>query len=300
MAEQTKIPWCDATFSPWEGCTKVSPGCAHCYAETRNKRFNNGRNWGYGAPRIRRSESYWKQPLKWNQQAAKTVDRIKADIGNASEYNDIDYHRPRIFCASLCDWLDDEVPIALLADLLRLIHMTRNLDWLLLSKRLQNFLPRMKAVIQHIKGEDSIQLACSICNWISHHPWSNIWLGTTVDDQQRADERIPLLLSIPAKVRFLSCEPLLEALDIEGALSRGGAPNTTADSHGIDWLICGGESGPNARPMQPEWARSLRDQCGAANVPFFFKQRGAWWDANISRTNDLHDELDGKQHHEFP
>lgn len=134
--KNTNIEWCDHTFNPWIGCTKVSPGCAHCYAETRDKRFTGGIHWGRGAPRNRTSPSNWNEPIKWNNGAAK----LAANCSQAFEYPS---RRPRVFCASLADWLDDEVPIKWLADLLDLIRDTPNLDWLLLTKRPQNWEKRM-------------------------------------------------------------------------------------------------------------------------------------------------------------
>jgi len=278
MGENSKIEWCDMTFNPWIGCTKVSPGCAHCYAEnstpTRVARKKGHELWGKGMPRQRTSEANWRQPLKWNDQA-------KA-FNLAQEYLETcnPARAPRVFCASLADWLDDEVPIEWLADLLRLIHETPNLDWLLLTKRPENFKPRLQAVKEwlgkRVTGTNDRDIEwCYVADWLASgsgdqrasapKPPQNVWIGATVENQQWADERIPHLLKIPARVRFLSCEPLLGPLRIKDAL-RCDVP--------IHWVICGGESGPKARPMHPDWARSLRDQCQAAGVAFFFKQWG--------------------------
>ena len=174
--------------------------------------------------------------------------------------------RPRVFCASLADWLDDEVPIEWLADLLALIHATPNLDWQLLTKRPELFRHRL-----HKISRDS-ELACRWHMLFQAPP--NVWLGTSVEDQTRAAERIPLLLQTPAAVRFLSCEPLLGDICLSNFNPRLG-PGYDFEG-GIHWVIAGGESGPHARPMDPAWARSLRDQCTAAGVPFFFKQWGEW------------------------
>jgi protein gp37 len=267
MAENTAISWTDHTFNPWIGCTKVSPGCANCYAATQdNLRKWTPDGWGKGKPRKRTSAGNWKDPLKWNHRASPEGRGVHYATHGAY----LPEHRPRVFCASLADWLDDEVPIEWLRDLLYLIYRTENLDWLLLTKRPENFFRRMKAVglLNGKEGspDENAYFAEMIYCWIigSHFP-PNVWIGATVEDQQRANERIPLLLGIPAKVRFLSCEPLLGPL---------GPPNTTTDSQGIDWLICGGESGPGFRKFDPEWARSLRDQCKAAGVAFHMKQMG--------------------------
>lgn len=294
--ENSNIEWCDHTFNPWEGCTKVSPGCAHCYAETRNARFGGGQapNWGKGAPRRRTSQQNWNQPLRWDRAAAKAsrefeylrlvtashpiVQNFVVPLQDAPR-------RPRVFCASLADWLDDEVPIEWLADLLALIRRTPNLDWLLLTKRPQNWKSRLDDVcsFEPIPDEDyeTYTLSDWISDWWNGKAPANVWIGTTVEDQQRADERIPELVNIPAKVRFLSCEPFLGPMELDDVPlnDRCFGPWDFPKGNpvpGIHWVICGGESGPGARPMHPDWARSLRDQCKSAGVPFFFKQFGEW------------------------
>lgn len=277
MSENSKIEWCDHTFNPWEGCTKVSPGCLNYYAETRNARFGGGTapNWGKGKPRRLTSAANWKLPLKWNRDY---IDACwKPPVPGAPPLR-----RPRVFCASLADWLDDEVPVEWLADLLDLIRLTPNLDWLLLTKRPQNWRQRVTDAIlwNWCEDDQAAMLHAWGCNWLnSRLTPANVWIGTSVEDQARADERIPHLLDIPAKVRFLSCEPLLESLDLS-AFFGGPYVGLPGDvivpnyNFGIDWIICGGESGPGCRPFDSEWARSLRDQCKAASVPFFMKQMG--------------------------
>jgi protein gp37 len=264
--KNSNIEWCDHTFNPWEGCTKVSPGCANCYAENRNTRFGGGTavNWGKGAPRRRTSGHNWNQPVKWNEAAAaiEAVFNVPGPITSVLG----PVARPRVFCASLADWLDDEVPIEWLADLLDLIQRTPHLDWLLLTKRPENWYERTRLVaclLSRTKApRPNYALLSFLAEWKLGSPPDNVWIGTTVEDQVRADERIPALLSIPARVRFLSCEPLLGPVYLHRARQAWtGLP-------GIDWVICGGESGPKARPMYPDWARSLRDQCAEAGVPF--------------------------------
>lgn len=264
--KNSKIEWTDHTFNPWIGCTKVSPGCANCYAASLDHRWGHD-SWGPGKPRRRTSAANWKQPLKWDREAARERDAYQqaARDGMVDELNLTEPRRPRVFCASLADWLDDEVPIAWLADLLDLIRRTPNLDWLLLTKRPQNWYKRVSAVDSEF-AESWID--CIDMPERGDIP-PNIWVGTTVEDQARADERIPHLLRIPARVRFLSCEPLLGPVDFSRI-----PPVMEETIPGIGWVICGGESGPKARPIDLAWARSLKDQCEASGVPFFMKQLG--------------------------
>lgn len=249
MGENSRIEWCDHTFNPWTGCTKVSPGCAKCYAETMSRRLPQLGRWGPGGERKRTSAANWRKPLSWN--------RIAGAAGGPR-------YRPRVFCASLADWLDAEIPAQWLADLLDLIHATPHLDWLLLTKRPELWRERLAAALAHAERlAPPAPGASMVRSWLYHgYAPANVWIGTTVEDQRRADERIPALVDIPARVQFLSCEPLLEQVNL--------------DLDGINWVICGGESGHGARPMHPDWARSLRDQCQAAGVAYFFKQWGEW------------------------
>ncbi len=228
MAENSKIEWCDHTFNPWVGCTKISPACDHCYAEGWAKRTGGAALWQ--GERRRTSVANWRQPLIWNRKAAS------------------DGVRRKVFCASLADVFDNQVPNDWRADLWRLIRETPSLDWLLLTKRPQN-------ITGMLPGP----------GWWGDG-WPNVWLGTTAEDQHHYAQRWHHLAAVPAKVRFLSYEPALGPL---GGLDLGGVGTP-------DWIICGGESGPHARAMHPDWARGLRDQCAAAGVPFHFKQWGEW------------------------
>lgn len=286
MAENSKIEWTDHTFNPWIGCTKVSPGCAHCYAE-RDFDHRKGRvKWGAGNARERTSADNWKLPLRWNRAVQKEIaERVRLQAEENAPFFPV--ARPRVFCASLADWLDDEVPIEWLADLLDLVRQTPHLDWLLLSKRPQNWYRRIHAALAHVEkldpnngdgweGMPETQLGEWLNEWTRTDGVgtpANVWIGTTVEDQQRADERIPEVLKIPARVRFLSCEPLLGRIELNHPSA---IPGPVPVREGIDWVICGGESGPLARAMHPDWARSLREQCDAAGVAFFFKQWGEW------------------------
>ena len=282
MGEQSKIEWTDNTFNGWTGCTKVSPGRANCCAEGWAKRSGIVQ-WGPGQPRRRTSDANWKLPLKWNREAGELAAFQAGSVHGT-------HRRPRVFCSLLADWLDDEVPIEWLADLLALIHATPNLDWLLLSKRPENWKTRLRDALEcmsdNMKNYDEPTYKF-VREWIICNPPKNVWIGASLENQN--DKRIRDLLSIPAKVRFLSCEPLLEGVDLRLERLRankygipsgqvldgsGGVKFTSEGSSMIHWVICGGESGPKARPMNPDWARSLRDQCQAAGVPFFMKQMG--------------------------
>lgn len=265
MAENSKIEWTDHTFNAWTGCTKVSPGCDHCYAEGWAKRSGTVR-WGAGEPRRRTTAANWRLPLKWNAQA------------------ELEGRRFRVFCSSLADVFDNAVPPEWRVDLFRLIEATPHLDWLLLTKRIGN-----AANMMFLARGGHLPLL------------QNVWIGATVVNQKEADRDIPKLLAVPARLRFLSIEPMLGPIDLRQiTLPNGELPGglklvnhpceldalaglTVTDlgieystRHRIDWVICGGESGPGARPMHPNWARSLRDQCKAAGVPFLFKQWGEW------------------------
>jgi len=281
--KDSKIEWCDHTFNPWIGCTKISPGCENCYAEARDKRFTDGSHWGPRAPRRRTSAANWMQPIKWNRDAVGISHAICPKCGWQGQYQDVcptpdcltfgsemEKRPPRVFCASLSDWLDDKVPIEWFADLLSLIYFTPNLDWLLLTKRPENFMSRIFEAWNDASMSAPVYSMSK--DWDRGTAPQNVWIGTTVEDQERADQRIPELLKIPARIRFLSCEPLL------GPIEFGSTDFFDCMGHPmIQWVICGGESGQKARPnMHPEWPRSLRDQCKDAGVPFLFKQWGEW------------------------
>lgn len=241
MAEKTAISWADSTFNPWIGCTKVGPGCDHCYAaadfDTRRKRVK----WGAGEKRIRTSAAYWAKPLKWQKESA----RFFAEHGR----------RRRVFCASLADVFDNEAPPEWRVDLMRLIAQTPMLDWLLLTKRIGNALVMLdEAVSEASNGQ---------FGWIAgngYQRFGNVWIGATVCDHHELARDMPKLLAIPASVRFLSIEPMLGDINLM--------------SKTVDWVICGGESGQHARPMQPEWVERLKMLCDLLGVPFFFKQWG--------------------------
>lgn len=234
MAENSKIEWTHHTFNPWWGCTRVSPACKHCYADSWAKRLALNL-WGKNAPRRFFSDEHWRLPLKWQASASRRKARV------------------RVFCASMADVFEDRADLTSWRKRLwPLIEETPNLDWLLLTKRPGNV---KKSV-----------------PWTTEWP-DNVWLGTTAETQKWADKRVPFLVDIPAKVRFLSCEPLLGEIDLTKWL---GNANSS-----INWIIAGGESGAKSRPMNPAWVRSLRDQCLATKTAFHFKQWGHWAPAGL-------------------
>lgn len=249
MAELSGIEWTDSTFNPWIGCTKISPACDNCYAADWSKRYN-GPEWGNHP---RRRTKTWGQPRKWQRQA----DEWEAVHG-----------RPRfVFCASLADVFDNQVAPEWRDDLWRLIKECDRLVWLLLTKRPQNIAGMLPP------------------DWGDGYP--NVWLGTTVENQEVADKNVPHLLSVPAAKRFLSIEPIVGPID----LYRGGFSflHNLRSPGGrqipaVNWVIAGGESGVNARPAPAAWYRSLRDQCAEAGVAFHFKQWGEWhpWEQTMA------------------
>lgn len=225
MAKNSKIEWTTHTFNPWWGCLKISPACKHCYAEAWAKRTGHD-VWGAKADRRFFGDKHWAEPLKWNADAA-----------------DVDV-RPRVFCASMADVFEDRRDLdEARVRLWGLIENTPNLDWLLLTKRPEKIL--------------------ALAPWGDNWP-SNIWIGTTIESQEYAEERLPQLVSVPAAVRFISAEPLLGPLNLDSWIDE------------IDWVITGGESGPKARPSSPTWFRDLMNQCMAAETSFHFKQWGDW------------------------
>lgn len=278
MAENSNIEWTRHTFNPHIGCTKVGPGCDFCYAEVWDARGlqQSETRWGPHANRTRTSAANWRKPLAWDK-AAKAAGE-----------------RHRVFCASLADVFDNHASILpeWRVDLWALIRATPNLDWMLLTKRPGNIAKMLPP------------------DWGSGYP--NVWLGCTVVNQEEADRDIPKLLAVPAAVRFLSMEPLLGPVNLgqarglpiywEGTKEDGPLPVTSWGRHialmerrgwvkhsgnmqpWINLVIVGGESGPHARPMHPQHARDLRDQCIAAGVSFFFKQWGEWGPGSVLMT----------------
>jgi protein gp37 len=228
MGIETEIAWTDSTWNPIWGCTKVDPACAHCYAETFDRRVG-GAHWGPKAERRLFGPGHWAEPAKWNR------DAVKRGV------------RRRVFCGSMCDVFEDRMPAGELAKLWGVIRKTPQLEWLLLTKRADRIASSLPA------------------DW--GEGWPNVWLGVTVGTAAGL-WRVPELQRVPAVVRFVSMEPLIERLprfDLRGEVGQ---------HQGIDWVIVGGESGGGARRMEIEWAREQREQAHAAGAAFFMKQIG--------------------------
>lgn len=363
MGQDTKINWTSildtagnevlgSTFNPWEGCAKVSAGCANCYAEGQHNLYYSalkgegqpGTCWGVNAPRLARAEDYWKAPLRWNAEA------------RAAQEAGLKVNRRRMFCASMADVFEDqpeasrthagtngrvptgkgstrEVRFVDIATerlrLLRLVYDTPHLDWLLLTKRPGNIVPVLKAAhnaLAEIPLRELTEKDDALMGWLYRWlhgiaPPVNVWLGTSVEHQMAAEERIPLLLQAPAVQYFLSCEPLLGPVDLPLKYCCGchgftptievnngkdwgcarcktykgsykGRAFQPSSVRGIGWVIVGGESGSRARLQNPEWVRGIQAQCKEAGVPFLFKQMGLVWGKTVGGTDKHGGKLD--------
>ena len=282
MGDKTKIEWTEATWNPVTGCTKVSPGCDHCYIDRTPPFRMEGRKFvkvhrylddapEFGDPTavgattgVRFHPERLDQPLRWK--------------------------RPRrVFVNSLSDLFHDDVPDDYIARVYAVMAAARQHTFQVLTKRparmralLSSEAFKVQVAAAYLYGDDVPDDTTGPLAW----PLPNVWLGVTTEDQKWADVRIPILLDTPAAVRFLSVEPMLGPVLLcrcDGA-KYGVRPypfivSEACSLHGatrVDWVICGGESGPGARPMHSQWARDLRDQCNAVGVPFHFKQWGEW------------------------
>lgn len=230
MSETTGIQWTDATFNPWWGCTKVSPACDHCYAERDAKRYASDMVlWGDGSMRRTFGEKHWQQPIAWNKRAERAGKRL------------------RVFCASMADVFDKEGPEDERKRLWATIAATPWLDWQLLTKRIGN--------VAHMVPP----------RWMTEGWPANVQLGISVVTQGELERDLPKLRALSPRIAFLSCEPLLEPINLLPHLHFGG----------LDWVIIGGESGPGARPFDPQWALDLVRQCQLGGAWVFVKQMGA-------------------------
>jgi len=242
------IEWTDETWNPVTGCTKVSQGCKHCYAERVWQRLSAPRQ-PYAGRKFTDVQCHYERlehPLHWK--------------------------KPRmVFVNSMSDLFHEDVPDYFISRVFLEMSRCPQHTFQILTKRHERMLAYMNGVLKSAK----IRVANGYPT--KFWPLPNVWLGVSVEDQATADERIPLLLQTPAAVRFVSVEPMLGPIDLNKrvCLVDKRRFKLTIGNY-LDWVICGGESGPKARPMHPDWARSLCDQCKAAGVPFFFKQWGEW------------------------
>ncbi|EPD94552.1 hypothetical protein HMPREF1486_03105 [Streptomyces sp. HPH0547] len=267
MSAQSSIEWTDATWNPVTGCTKVSPGCDNCYAETFAERWRGtpGHHFETGFDVTLRPNALT-MPLRWRKPR-------------------------RVFVNSMSDLFHKDIPDEYIAKVFAVMALTPQHTYQILTKRhgRMRSLLNDRAFIVAVHTETYLLDRNAALGKDQQWPLRNVWLGVSVEDQKHADLRIPALLETPAAVRFLSCEPLLGPVDLKQAVIPMGserghgltasyvhAGGCCRKFHGIDWVIVGGESGTGARPMHPQWARDLRDQCVTAGVPFFFKQWGAW------------------------
>jgi len=307
MSENSKIEWTDHTFNPFIGCTKVSPGCDNCYAEAMMDKRMHKVVWGPQQPRVRTSATNWREPLKWNARH----DAFFAEHGR----------RQRVFCASLADVFDNAIDTAWREDVFDLIRATLNLDWLLLTKRIGNVRKMLEDAADHAFNHRRDDLHQWLVAWLNGDAPLNVWLGATIVNQEEASRDVPKLLSMPARVRFLSMEPLLGPVDLSSIPANlvtaagvdagydwfdpltgvGITPNGRQEDDEepayprLDWIIVGGESGHGARPMDTAWAQSLRQQCVDAGARFFMKQMGGVRDKR-GALGDLPKDLQVREH----
>jgi protein gp37 len=283
---KTSIEWTDASWNPIVGCTEVSPGCANCYAArlaaTRLRNTPQYKDLAALSGKYDGDVNGVRVSSRWAGQLRFLPERLEEPLH---------WRQPRkIFVCDMGDLFHESVPAELIAQVFMVMRDCPQHTFQVLTKRPQRMLD--------IIGHDSPY---------SKNPLRNVWVGVSVENQHFADERIPLLLATPAAVRWISAEPLLGPVnlrDIQGKdyLHEAKLAGATIP-RALDWIVCGGESGPNARPMHPDWARSLRDQCLAAGVPFFFKQWGEWADPRQSvcafHSGGIHDYVaDGREHSE--
>ena len=282
MGDKTKIEWADATWNPVTGCTKVSPGCDHCYID-RSPPFRIERRRFVKECSHCSGDGFEPMTGKWRESHACSVcggdgevasSKVGASTGVRLHQDRTEiplrWRKPRrVFVCSLADLFHDEVPDDYIARVFAVMGLARAHTFQVLTKRPA----RMRALLSSSWFQELVTV--SMTRHPGHVtgerlpvlPFPNVWVGTTVENQEWADRRIPILLDTPAAVRFLSVEPMLGPVDLGAWVT----PRTP-----VDWVICGGESGPGARPMHPDWACGLRDQCVNAGVPFLFKQRGEW------------------------
>jgi protein gp37 len=272
MGRISKIGWTNATFNGWRGCTKVSDGCKFCYADRDSKR-NPGvlGVWGPEGTRVAASEAMWRGPSAWDKAAA--AEGVRLRVFSASLSDVFEEWPGPVVDAKGREWTIGAGPglrPLTLDDLRRrlfdLIRLTPNLDWLLLTKRPENVVPMLKRAIGRC-ADMAEPLDRWLADWVIGEPPANAWLGTSVEDQATADARLPVLLGIPAAIRWASLEPLLGPVDLLPWIAHGS----------LGWVVVGGESGAfeKVRPFHTGWADELIGQCREAGVPCFVKQMGS-------------------------
>jgi protein gp37 len=288
MSDRTAIEWTDATWNPLRGCTRVSEGCKNCYAEIMAARFSKPGQWGHGLATMARVHHTGKIDHRWTGKVILVEDHLDQPLR---------WKKPRrIFVNSTSDLFHESVPDDWIDRIFAVMALAPQHTFQVLTKRPERARAYLSnpdrrrasathAALWHATGKWNMPDDISLL-W----PLPNVWLGTSIEDQATADARIPHLLETPAAVRFVSAEPLLGPVDLtevahhrpdlrafviyDALRGYGGFQGNRMNR--LDWVIVGGESGPGARPMHPDWARSLRDQCQAAGVAFFFKQWGEW------------------------
>lgn len=304
----TKIEWCEETCNPFAGCTKISPGCDHCYAERMANRLasiaiKNDNSEFFKVDGMGKYALVIRPEGKWN---GKTVfDKSALD-------NIFHWKKPRmIFMVSMSDLFHENNALNDIAMVFAAMYLNQRHTFQILTKRPE----RAEYVLRNDEFWFSYHKYCNqlhdeYINPLEQElyfydevkqewPLRNVWFGVTAENQMRANERIPLLLQIPAAKRFISVEPMLTAINLDGYLPdpewRYLCSEVNVKTHPmIEWVICGGESGPGSRPLHPDWVRSLRDQCQTAGTPFFFKQ---WGGVNKKLHGSL---LDGKEYKKYP
>lgn len=270
MGDKSKIEWTDATWNPVAGCSIVSKGCTNCYAmKTAARLAKISASAEKYAPTVKtvNGNPVWTGKLTFDEKAL-----VKP----------LSWKRPRmIFVNSMSDLFHENVPDEWIDRIFAVMALCPQHIFQVLTKRPQ----RMREYFSNYEQRNN-DIGRAVMDIDDDHvlfrhalPLKNVWLGVSVEDQKTADERIPPLLETCAAIRFISAEPLLGAVDLELEKPDNGEPM------GLHWVICGGESGPDARPMHPDWARTLRDQCAAADVPFFFKQWGEY--AEFDKENGI-------------
>lgn len=328
MADMTNIEWCDSTFNPWMGCTKVSQACQFCYAERDMDKRLGKVAWGPNGTRVVTSDANWRKPIKWNRAAGDLPSRIVKPYSHPIEY--VPVPRPRVFCASLADIFEDWqgpmhdhqgyqlclhptepdrfVPIIPGVQELTAEEVAQGWRTVTMNDvrarlfRLIDATPNLDYLILTKRPENIARMwpayfpggyIAEAGSMNEEGPRPNVWLGTSTENQEQAAKRIPELLKSRdlSPVLFLSCEPLLGPIEFSNVSKRADAVTQLGKKalDGIDWVIAGGESGPKARPSHPAWFRSIRDQCQAANVPFLFKQNGEWTPKGHAGVNNLFD-----------